>query len=235
MEDSGRLARAALGDSQRFVQVRDRNARYYGGDQAWYEWEGDRKKTSLARKGACGTVASANITAYLAAHNPKCAGLYPYPDDTKENYILHMKEMYRYVAPRHIGGWPLGIWPISMVQKGVEAFARDRGIHLEAVRSPAPFDKRNVIGYIKRGLESDSPVAMLIGANALEGVEISYFNGYSYSQRISMHWVTITEMETEGVCGRARVKVSTWGGWAQIDLDQFLGEPVYGGLLYFLS
>ena len=38
-----------LKDSKRFVDIRSGDRQYYGGNQAWYEWEGDRKKEAEAR------------------------------------------------------------------------------------------------------------------------------------------------------------------------------------------
>ena len=60
-----------LKDSKRFVDIRSGDRQYYGGNQAWYEWEGDRKKEAVARNAGCGTVAAANITAYLAGSRRK--------------------------------------------------------------------------------------------------------------------------------------------------------------------
>ena len=63
-----------------FVNIEGEKGWHYGGNQAWFTWEGRQWQSHVARQGACGTVALANIAAYLARSNPVYAGLYPYPD-----------------------------------------------------------------------------------------------------------------------------------------------------------
>lgn len=222
-----------LKDSMNFVKIRDGKDSYYGGNQSWYYWEGEEEKTNLAINGGCGTVASANIVAYLAKERSECAELYKYGDYTIENYTQHMKDMYEFVTPKHIGNMPLGVWPISMMENGVKLFAADRGISLSGIRNHKAFNKENVTNYIKEGLEKNSPVAMLIGTNKIENVTIHNFDGNSWTQGISLHWVTITELEIDEINNKVKVKVSTWGGWATLELDDFLEEWIYAGVLYF--
>ena len=223
----------ALKHSKSFVKVINGADAYYGGDQAWFRWENNKGKTKIARKGGCGTVASANIVAYLARHNSKYKELYAYPDYTKANYKSHMEDMYGYVTPRHISSIPLGVWPIGMVESGVEAFARARNIELNAVRSYMSFNRENITEYIKEGLKKDLPVAMLIGARKLQDITVTRFGGGAWKQDISMHWVTITELKIDEINDTIKVKVSTWGGWAELDLDKYLEERLYQGLIYF--
>ncbi len=116
-----------------FVNIEGEKGWHYGGNQAWFTWEGRQWQSHVARQGACGTVALANIAAYLARSNPVYAGLYPYPDYRKVNFLTHMAELYRYVKPFHIGKFPLGIWPVSRLAGGMERFARERGVKLQAV------------------------------------------------------------------------------------------------------
>lgn len=225
-----------LKDSLNFVKITDGTLSYYGGNQAWYEW-GNRKKNLIAKNGACGTVAAANITAYLARHHKKYASLYPYSQYRLSDFILHMNEMYHYISPYHIGKKPLGVWPVSRVAKGTERFSRDRGAKLNAVWKNTSFNLEHIVEYIAEGLEKNSPVAMLIGTNGYSNVPVYYFNGTSSLETIWMHWVTITELTIEKkqneIPYTAKVKVSTWGGWAELDLNYFLKEYIYQGLLYF--
>lgn len=223
--------RIALTDSEEFVKVTDGEMIYYGGDQEWYQWN-DKQKTMVARQGGCAAVAAANITAYLAKHHSDCAQLYRYPNHTKEHYIQHMKDMYEYITPRHIGGISFGVWPVSMMQKGVEAFAADRGVNLWGVWSSGSFDREHVTEYIKNALQKNLPVAMLVGANILPDIRITRSNQSGWRQNISMHWMTATELyvdENEKIM----IKASTWGGWAAFDLERYLDECIYAGMIYF--
>ena len=222
-----------LKDSKRFVDIRSGDRQYYGGNQACYDWEGDRKKEAVARNAGCGTVAAANITAYLAGSRPEYGGLYPYSDYSKKNYLLHMKEMYQYVTPFHIGEIPLGVWPIERMAKGVERYARSRGVKLGAVRHHGLFNRKNVIQYIADGLENDSPVAMLVGLSRLRKAKVTYYDGRRIMEKMSLHWVTITELSVNERKHMGKVKASTWGGWTELDLDDYLDEWIYEGILYF--
>lgn len=224
---------AGLRDSERFVDITDGNRRYYGGNQAWFEWGGDRKKEIVARKAGCGVVAAANIAAYLAGSNPDYRGLYPYPGYTKEDYILHMKEMYEYIPPFHLGEIPLGVWPVERLARGMKRFSASRGVRIRPVWCRRIFNRRNMIRYIADGLNGDCPVAMLVGMGRLKKSAVTYYDGRVVMENMKLHWVTVTELKVNEAEKTATVKVSTWGGWAELDLDAYLDEWIYEGILYF--
>ena len=232
-EERNRAVIIGLRDSERFVEIQSGDKQYYGGNQAWYEWEGDQRKEAVARKAGCGTVAAANIAAYLAGCDPKYGGLYPYLDYSKKNYLLHMKERYRYVKPFHIGEIPLGVWPVERMANGVKRYARSRGVKLSAVWHHGFFNRKNVIRYIAEGLGKDSPVAMLVGLGRLRKARVTYCDGRNAMEKMSLHLVTVTELRIHERENTARVKASTWGGWTELDLDDYLDEWIYEGLLYF--
>ncbi|MFW6678930.1 hypothetical protein ACOAOT_14860 [Lacrimispora sp. AGF001] len=171
----------------------------------------------------------------MAKHQKRYSGLYTFPDYTKHNFILHMKEMFKYVTPRHFGDQPLGVWPVSLLENGVEKFAKDKGVKLHAVKKFKSFNRENIIDYIKEGLEKDLPVAMLIGTGGSSDVTITKPNGDEFTgNSFKLHWVTITELEIDESQNYEKVKVSSWGGWGEVDLDDYIqNEPLYQGLLYF--
>ncbi|MFW6678933.1 N-acetylmuramoyl-L-alanine amidase family protein [Lacrimispora sp. AGF001] len=228
------VIKITLRDSKRFVEITDGSTKFYGGDQSWFDWLDDEKRNN-AKYGGCGTVASANIVAYLAKHKSSYADLYKYPDYKKTNFLLHMKEMYEYVTPHHIGEKTFGVWPVSVLVDGIERFASDKGVELNAVKKYDYFTRENIIDYIKEGLEKDSPVAMLIGAGGSRNVTITYPNDdEADGNSFKLHWVTITELELDETNDKAKVKVSSWGGWGEVDLDEYIqGEWLYQGLRYF--
>lgn len=222
-----------LQGAERFVWITGEDGEHYGGNQAWFAWEGRKTRSHVARQGACGTVALANITAYLAGRDPACAGLYPYADCTKTSFLMHMKALYGYVAPWHIGRFPLGIWPVSRLARGMERYARDRGVALRAVWRDWSFGRRNVLRYVTEGLEKDRPVAMLVGTHPLRQVEVVYPGRGSYAEDISLHWVTVTGLKADRETGTVKLEVSTWGGRAILDLDEYMKERIYAGVVYF--
>lgn len=221
----------AISDVERFVEIWDGDTRYYGGDQEWY-------KEKLAQNGACGTVAAANITAYMASRDEKYKKLYGYDDFSKVNFVSHMNEMYEFLKPFHIPFTeiPLGIWPMSRFEKAVEKFAKAKGVSFNGVYDSSRFTKENAIRYIENGLKKDAPVAMLIGFNdKLNDIEVMQPNGEIWVQSsFETHWVVITELRTDDIAGKSIAKVSTWGGYSYLDLDAYLEEgKVYQCLLYF--
>lgn len=217
--------------AESFVRIAGEDGQHYGGNQAWFAWEGRGWQSHAARQGACGTVALANIAAYLAQGSPAYEGLYPYPDCRKANFLAHMMDLYGYVRPFRVGRFPLGIWPVSRLAGGMERFARERGVKLQAVWRGWGFSRENVLRYVWEGLQKDKPVAMLVGTHKLKQVEVVLPGRGSYKQDISLHWVTVTGVATDG--GAVKLRVSTWGGQALLDLDEYVKERIYAGAVYF--
>ena len=220
--------------AERFVEIRGKDGLHYGGDQAWFSWEGREGQSHVARQGACGTVALANIAAYLAESNPEAyGGLYAYPDYEKDSFLAHMGDLYGYVRPFHVGKFPLGIWPVSRLAGGMERFARERGVQLRAVCRDWAFSRGNVLRYVLEGLERDRPPAMLVGTHRQRQVEVLLPGRGSCCQDISLHWVTVTGVRRDDGTGKVKLAVSTWGGQAFLDLDEYVRERIYAGVVYF--
>lgn len=77
---------------------------------------------------------------------------------------------------------------------------------------------------------------MLIGINSkLRNIEVTLPNGNHWIQNsFERHWVTITEIKTDNIAQKTTLKVSTWGGYSYLDLDDYInGEQLYAALLYF--
>ncbi|MCI8658817.1 MAG: hypothetical protein HFG54_01015 [Lachnospiraceae bacterium] len=229
MPDGGSYV--CLQRAERFVEIRGKDEQYYGGDQAWFFWEGRKGQSHVARLGACGTVALANIAAYLSESNPAYGGLYPYPDYEKASFLAHMVDLYGYVRPFHVGKFPLGIWPVSRLARGMERFARARGVQLRAVWRDWGFSRGNVLRYVLEGLYKDRPLAMLVGTQRQRQVEVVLPGRGSYCQDLSLHWVTVTGVRMEA--GTVKLVASTWGGQTLLDLDEYVRERIYAGVVYF--
>ncbi|WP_143322422.1 hypothetical protein [Clostridium sp. HBUAS56010] len=102
------------------------------------------------------------------------------------------------------------------------------------VRREDPYNGKNIINYITEGLEKDSPVAMLIGTSGSSDVTIIEPDGSKYpGNSFELHWVTITELEIDELNKKTKVKVSSWGGWGEVDLDNYIKNEPLKGLVYF--
>lgn len=206
----------SLKKAETFLRIVDGGETFYGGDQAWFDF-------AAGRESACGTVAAADITAYLAAGQPELRRLYARPGSMevleREHFLAHMVELYGWVKPWEMFGRGFGIWPPGRFARGVVRFARSRGIFLADRRMGSHRPLGQLTEFIGESLGRDCPVAMLIGWNpGYEREPVKRPDGSGWLQEhFSMHWVVITEVTERA--GTPMVKVSTWGGYAWLDLE----------------
>jgi len=78
----------ALRGSDAFVRIVSHDHVFYGGDQAWLA-------STLGQYGGCGTVAAANVTAYLALHHLELVSLY---GEKNRKQVLPQKAFLRHMA-----------------------------------------------------------------------------------------------------------------------------------------
>ncbi|WP_143320610.1 hypothetical protein [Clostridium sp. HBUAS56010] len=63
---------------------------------------------------------------------------------------------------------------------------------------------------------------MLIGTSGSSDVTITEPDGSKHAENsFKLHWVTITELEIDEPNKKTKVKVSSWGGWGEVDLDNY--------------
>lgn len=226
------VKKVALSKEKNFLKIIDEeNKAYYGGDQTWY-------KSRVAINGACGTVAVANIATYMATVKDKYKTLYGYKNLKQVNFLSHMNTVYKYLTPYKIPftEQPLGIWPLSKLEKGMKKYAKSCGVELKPVHKHAAYNKKNATKYIISGLKKDLPVALLLGENhRFDGNKVIQPNGESWNQEtFTRHWMTITQITIDRIKDKTRLKVSTWGGYAYLDLEDCIdGEHLYQALIYF--
>jgi len=187
----------------------------FGGDQEWYadEWH---------KRAGCGPTCAANVLAYLALTRPGLRALYAGEDMRRGLFSAHMEQVYGFVTPGN-----MGLNRVEMYARGVEDFARSRGISLKARvfeahgnmhrdRPPAS----ELAEFVRAGLESDCPVAFL---NLTKG-RVKNLQGW--------HWVTITSADIEEASLMARA--SDEGREILFDLRLwYLSTRMRGGLIYF--
>lgn len=234
----------ALRDNGEFLKIRSGSQVFYGGDQAWFG-------STTGQHGGCGTVAAADITAYLALHYPDLSSLYPRkrhrrePDGFsgirkcelhQEEFRHHMEVLYHFVKPWKLPfGRTLGVWPMVRLIRGVEAYSRARGVYLKGRRisSRRPVDE--LASFIAESLRRDCPVAMLTGRQPqYAGELVMRPDGTSWHQKsFAFHWTVITEMKRQN--GRVMVRVSTWGGWSWLNLETWQkSRGLISGLVTFV-
>lgn len=226
---------------EEFLEIQEDKTSYYGGDQAWFS-------STVGQYGGCGVVAAANITAYLARQKSQMAGLYPYANLERKNFVQHMESIYSYVAPwkvpfikanhppyKHFG-WTFGVWPASRLRKGVETYGKSQGILLKGKQCSSMRPLSELVAIIRQNLEQDNPVAMLIGRKPrYENTLVVRPDGSGWNQiGFACHWVVITALQ-ETKTGQYQVKVSTWGGSSWLDLNQWqqAGSPL-AAIVWFL-
>ncbi|MDD3251497.1 MAG: hypothetical protein PHV18_02935 [Lachnospiraceae bacterium] len=227
MRQTAPMRETALAGEEQFVRITQGQELYYGGDQAWFEF-------TVSQYGGCGTVAAANMTAYLAERNPALRALYRYPAYRKGEFLRHMEEVYAFVHPWKLPlvrkerpacqifgrsfGWTFGVWPMSRFTRGVKRFACSRGVRLCCTVIHSRSSLETLTAWIRDSLKEDCPVAMLIGKHPkYERERVERPDGTGWHQtHFSMHWVVITRLREQG--GQVYVKVSTWGGASWLDL-----------------
>ncbi|UWV47677.1 C39 family peptidase [Acetivibrio thermocellus] len=231
-----------------FLKIVDDGKVYYGGNQNWFQ-----KYTQSF--GGCGPTAAANILAYMAMTDPKFAKLYEYDlkNITKADFVKFMEEVYKYVTPLEVpvfshmsdkkgkqAGIPsLGITGLAAFAKGVEKFAKSRGIKLKAKWSGEKPTFDNAVSYIREGLRKNRPVVLLNMFNPVSmqwsDPETSKIKSMTYER----HWVTITGMIENRKTGEVTLEVSTWGGKATLSFNELYNnmdwnEMIFpAGIIYF--
>jgi len=189
----------------------------FGGDQEWYrdEWH---------RRAGCGPTSAANVTAYLALTRPELRGLYAGEDMRKGPFSAHMEDVFQFVTPGN-----MGLNRVEMYTRGVEEFARSRGISLKAhafeVCGNMCKDRqtaREMAEFVREGLASDCPVAFL---NLTKG---------RVRNLQSWHWITITSADIGETSLTACA--SDEGNERCFDLRLwYLSTRMRGGLVYFTA
>ena len=179
----------------------------YGGNQDWWP------NGSTQRHYGCGTVAAANILAYLALTHSNLRRLFDYGQNVTQNqFTKYMSEVYQYVHPNYFLWIPGKEAKNDVWCQEVLAFAKSRGVVLK-VHAGQTFgsDKSSefvqLLNAIKAGLNDGCPVAILDIMNP----------GYSI---YSFHWLTITRMDYSSL-DDVSIVVSTWGTRKGVDLNDY--------------
>lgn len=191
---------------------------HYGGQQGWFEhkWQRDT---------CCGSIAAANMLAYMAFQNPQYRLLYAGPDIGKACFCEHQLAVLKYVHPIRFGKRSIGIhWP-GRLKRGALAYARSKGIALKAhILHKYLYSKHSVLDTLANALSQDMPVAMAVHFNKM-------LRHHESGNCFDKHWVTITGI-SYGDDGKPCLTVSSWNKKYELDFDTVWHKSSYVGFIY---
>ena len=151
--------------------IEDKKAIGYGGNQAWYpsEWQ---------RRAGCCAVNAANIAAYYGLTKPGMESLYEGSRKpvTKTEYLALMEEMYRRMTPG-VMGFPY----LAKAGRRFVAYAAEKGIAFRAVAHCHWAYWRDGFAIVKEAIDAGRPLGLLI-----------LFHRAEELQEDVWHWVTVT-------------------------------------------
>lgn len=180
-----------------FLKINDGGVNRYGGNQSWFV---NPKYWSTG----CGTVAAANITAYLARYKTGKSGLYSAgsrTNITKADFVKHMSSVSWYVTPTSTN--PVaGVLPSYFINQTISyALSKNVGLSLDKYNDMSErWDFWKACNYIIQSLNDNRPVAIcMLGSN-----------GFAETSRFNWHWMTITKYFQNSADMRW-VAFSSWG------------------------
>ena len=144
--------------------------------------------------------------------------------------LYHVDPTYGIIVPINIG-----VPSLSYFTHGVEKYASNRDVSLSGHWSSDEPNFENGVKYVKRGLSRNSPVALITFYNPkLSEVEWTSPYGTKEIQSFNWHWVTITSITEDLISQQTTIKVSSWGGYAILDLREVIEEEtICWGLMFF--
>lgn len=208
---------------------------FYGGDQNRFLKYGDRAS-------ACGTVAAANLFAYIYRNSAEFKSMLPRSASviTAEQYLAYMTEVIKYVSPLRIPVLNIPVWGITSSQKFAEMcgrFIKAKNLRMTAyVISNKTSDMDEAAEMIADQLAKDNPVALLNLRNpGLKNITYTDSYGKTIKTDFQFHWVVITSIKkhNDGIS----VTVSSEGSKAILDFREIWDSKKYllntADLVYF--
>ncbi|HBC26500.1 MAG TPA: hypothetical protein DC013_03725 [Ruminococcaceae bacterium] len=144
----------------------------YGGDQDWFPQK-------FQQNAGCASTTGANLAAYYAKNDPKCARFYRGNTGRflKTEYLDCMQELYRYMTPGFMG--------FPLVNRFARKFVQFAGEHGGVSVRPHILCRENRPGerirFVKQAIGGGNPVALLILRHRAPELEED-----------NWHWVTVT-------------------------------------------
>lgn len=191
------------------------NKIYYGCDQEWYtsKWQ---------RLSGCGPTVATNIIFYLV-HRQDTFSL-DNNFNRKTHWVSLMEEIWQYVTPT-IRGIP----NTKLFYQGILKYSKAKEKNLIYSFCDVPKDKKSrpafqeVLKFIERGLDKDTPIAFL---NLCNGDE---------KNLDQWHWVTIVALEYAEDGSSAFVNILDGGSMLKVDLSLWYETTKQGGGFVFVE
>jgi hypothetical protein len=185
----------------------------HGCNQDWY-------RLSWQRRAGCGPTTATNLLIYHQR-----AGRLGLAQEliTEADGLALMEQVWHYVKPTAMGVHTPGIF-----HSGLQKFLKSRGVSLQpqALLIPRKKDLRptlgNVVDFIRKGLEMDSPVAFLNLSNG------------SVRQLDKWHWVTVTAIDDSHL-PRVELEICDNLNRFMIDLKEWYDTTHLGGGFVYLA
>lgn len=208
---------------------------FYGGDQ-------NRFLKYSERASACGTVAAANIFAYIYRNSAELKDLLPRSESVikADKYLAFMTEVIKYVSPVRITVLHIPVWGITSSQRFAEMcgqFIRAKNLHLtDRIISNKTSGIDEAAEIIADQLTKDNPVALLNLRNpGLKNITYTDSYGKAIKTDFQFHWVVITAIERHDA--DISVTVSSEGSKAILDFRKIWDSKNYflntADLVYF--
>lgn len=191
------------------------NKTYYGCDQEWFarKWQ---------RLSGCGPTVATNIIFYL--FHKQDAFSFDNSFNGKTQWISLMEEIWQYVTPT-IRGIP----NTKLFYEGMVKYSEAKGMNILYSYCDIPKDKncrpafQDVLNFIERGLEKDTPIAFL---NLCNGDE---------KKLDEWHWVTVVDLEYAEDGSSAFVSILDAGRILKVDLVLWYETTKQGGGFVFVE
>ncbi len=185
---------------------------WYGGRQSWLSEYGQIKKPLADR--SCGLAALANVCLYLSRTKIGYDALFPHPVPDQETFTMVMLDIMQFVKPTIAG-----IVSLGMIGRGLQNYAKSKGVSLHLNNANWRWTQANVEQYIKSGMVYQSPVLLITWNTKIPD--------------LNNHWVTITGIRKEDN-GETTIITSNWGYKREYSLTEWVNRfSLYRGLYYF--
>lgn len=182
----------------------------YGGRQSWF-LEGQRGEY-LAQRG-CGIIAASHALLYLGFTREAYADLWPGSPLTRDHYMAYLRDLTQHLYPTYAGIF----LPRQMI-RGVQHFARSKGLTLNPHLYRGSWREEEIFEFIHGGIRENTPVLLLT------------WNHHDLSFR--NHWVSITGIGLEE--DKRMLIASNWGIRYRYALANWVrGFSIHRSLIYF--
>jgi hypothetical protein len=216
----------------------------YGGNQAWFEKEGDVQSIQLV-KGGCGVTAFCDALLYLRKNHRDINTVnIPVSDEIEwtsyEEFVR--SAAYYYVKPVSAHPWfSRGTYTyglnLAMVANGLRNYMSGHFLKYSISEKLAfSYNKMEYENDIVSQLKSDMPSIVLYGYEPNPDLEYTYIGGENDGDTREIkgpHFMVITGIKIDKISGKTDMILASWSYKIKIDMDEYLSNiGLLGGFIY---